>query len=406
MARRSTVARRGLPDALRRPLRRLYQTIADSRISTSRSGAYGSAVSRVTRTVFGQRRIEPSGMTEILPELRVAVEIPWMTDFVQEGYKWPVKPVRTRFDGDGWFVQGAFRFGRVPGAMIAGDGRVFDRRGRFVVESAPSHLSRVINPGPLRPPVSRRIDGTVLNLNWWAGNGNIYHWNRDVLSRAFVLRHLVDEEIVLLLPLDAREHQRHAAAQLVSMFPSCRVDAIGEGEWVEVAECIVPTQAPYRLGSGYLHPEVASFVRDVNIAGVDTDGPPIGVAYVSRAKSLHRKIRNEHELVDRLRSEAGAEILELEDLGYREQMALLQRVGTLVGVYGEGLTHAYFTRGRGLVEVHNGNSRETHFATLAMSRGIPYAQVQGGECDRRQDFDLDARGRDEVLRAIAQLEAR
>lgn len=345
-------------------------------------------------------------MTEVIPASRVDVGVPWMTAFVQESYKWPVRPVKTSLDGDRWFVQGAFRYGRVPNAMVAGDGRVFDRRGRFVVDSAPSHLGRVINPGPLRPPLSRRIEGTVLNLNWWAGNGNIYHWNRDVLSRAFVLRHLADEEVVLLLPRDARPHQQHAASQLATMFPTCTIDVLGDGEWVEVGQCIVPSQGPYRLGSGYLHPEVASFVRDVNLTGLAPDGPSIDVAYVSRAKSLHRKIRNEHELVDRLRSEAGAEILELEDVPYRQQMALMQRVGTLVGVYGAGLTHAYFTCGSGLVEVHNGNTRETHFATLAMSRGVPYAQVQGGECDRRQDFDLDARGRDEVLRAVARFSPR
>ncbi len=351
--------------------------------------------------MFGSRRLAEGSLETLVPAARVEVAQPWMDAFVQENYKWPVRSIRTPIDGDRWFVQGAFRCGRVKGALVAGDGRVFDHRGRFLVESAPSHLSRVINPGPLRPPLTRRIEGPVLNLNWWVGNANIFHWNRDVVSRAFILRHLSDLPVTLVLPGPMRPHQYHAATRLTAMFPACRVVELGDGEWIEVEECILPNQGPYPLGSGYLHPEVAAFVRDVNILGVALDGPPIPVAWVSRAKSKLRRIRNEAEIVEALRGITDVKVLELEDIDYPSQMALMQRVGVLAGVYGAGLTHAYFTRGEGLVEVHNGNSRETHFATLAQSRSIPFAQVQGGECDRNQDFEVDSEACEAVVLAVA-----
>lgn len=395
--------RQWLGRILRRRLRRLYQLLADSSVSTSRSGRLGAMVSRATRAVFGSRRIDRHALSTLIPSARVEVEYPWMSAFVQEDYKWPVRVIHTPIDGDRWFAQDPFQFGRVEGALVAGDGRVFDRRGRFLVDSAPSHLSRVIHPGPLHPPVSQRIEGTVLPLNWWAGTNNIYHWNRDVLSRAFVLRHLADTPVTLVFTRHMWSHQKHAASQLANLFPKCRVAHVDYGEWIHVDECIVPTQGSHRLGSGYLHPDVARFVRDVNIAGVEPSGSPIPVAWVSRAKSKHRRITNEEDVVRSLQRVADVSVLELEEYDYPSQMALMQRVDVLAGVFGAGLTHAYFTRGAGLVEVHSGNSRETHFATLAMSRSMPYVQVLGGECERNQDFEVDAAARDSVVRAVAEM---
>lgn len=353
-----------------------------------RFGQMPRRLASLSRKIFGEITVDRIGSIELVPASLVRVNS-HTSGFEQERYKWPVDTIHTPFDSERRFLQGAFCYAYVTQAVIAGDGRVFDSDGRFVRDSAASHIAKVINPGPLKPKVSRSVDGPVLNLNWWSGSENIFHWNRDVLSRAFVLRHLERNSITLLVPETCAEYQTHAVHQLRRAFPACRVEPLAFGEWVRVEECLVPSQAPYYIGSGYLHSEVASFVREVNIAGIATNGATIPVAYVTRANSKHRRIRNEEKLLESLREVVDIEVLSLESYSYKEQMSLMQRVDVLVGVFGAGLTHAYFTRGGGLIEVHNGDSRETHFLTLALSMGIPYEQVIGGPSDVHQDFEID-----------------
>jgi hypothetical protein len=78
----------------------------------------------------------------------------------------------------------------------------------------------------------------------------------------------------------------------------------------------------------------------------------------------------------------------------------------LAGVYGAGLVHMLFTRKGGVVEIHNGDSMETHFSTLAAGCSVPYYLVQGGPADRAQDFALSRPQTDVLIatleRAIAQ----
>jgi len=378
-----------------RPLRRIYQLLLGYQI-------FARYFPSFTRKLFGEVTVDELNPKVILPEHRVAANSTGSSDFVEETYKWPVSTVVTPFEYETSFLSGAFRFVKLDKAVIAGDGRVFDANRRFIVDSAASHLNSVFHPGKFQPIPTRIINGVVLNLNWWPGTGSIYHWNRDVLSRAFVLTKFADQPITLVFPSPMTPFQKHAASQLVKLFPLCQIQTLELGEWVQVDECIVPSAAPYKRGSGYLHPEVAEFVRKVNVFEVAESGSEITVAFVSRSKAGHRRIRNENVLLSEMRSHMSVQVFHMEDFDCPSQMAIVQRVRVLVGAFGAGLTYANFTKGSGLVEIHNGDSRETHFATFALSRNIPYAQIQGGMSDAMQDFELDELARAKVTEAVMQ----
>lgn len=321
---------------------------------------------------------------------------------VEEDYKWPVTVKRIAAPAEG-HRHPALLLGRIDGATIAGDGRVFDRRHRLIMDSVATHPRTAFNPGPFVRDRSALRVGLHLSLNWWSGIGNIYHWHRDVLSRAYVLTRIGAERATLVVSDQLLEYQRHGIGNLVAMLPGTRVLAVPFGSRTRAETVLVPSLVPYLEGSGWLHPEIARFVRDVTLHGVKGSGPELPILLVSRAGCPHRRLANEDELADRLGSVAPVTVVEMERLAFRDQVALASRARVVVGVFGAGLTHAYVSRGGGLLEIHNGRSRETHFATLAASLDTPYAQVLGTESDERQDFALPSAGLDAAVTAVRRM---
>jgi hypothetical protein len=78
-------------------------------------------------------------------------------------------------------------------------------------------------------------------------------------------------------------------------------------------------------------------------------------------------------------------------------------VRVLTGVYGAGLVHLLFTRQEGLLELHNGDSKETHFSTLSVGCDSPYMMVRGGPADDLQDFRLGVQGTKELISALSEM---
>jgi capsular polysaccharide biosynthesis protein len=114
---------------------------------------------------------------------------------------------------------------------------------------------------------------------------------------------------------------------------------------------------------------------------------------------------NESEVLERLNERVPINVLRIEELEWRDQIAAMMSTRVLVGVYGAGLVHMLFTRGDGVVEIHNGDSAETHFVTLAAGCGIPFVSVQGGPADRMQDFSLNSAQTDVLINATEQMAA-
>lgn len=371
--------------------------VGSSLVSGMRAVVGSGAVRRASLAVFGRRWVGSMAHEQLLPTTPIPATgnqpggAGALVELVEEDYKWPVRVKRSPAPSGG-HRHPPLLLGRVAGAILAGDGRVFDARYRLVMDSVATHPRKAFNPGPLVPAPRHRHPGPFLSLNWWSGIGNVYHWHRDVLSRAYALTRIGEECATLVVPEGMLEYQRHGVDNLVAMLPGTRVLPVPFGSRTRVETALVPSLVPYLEGSGYLHPEVARFVRDVTRFGVDSTGPEVPILLVSRAGCPHRRLANEAELADRLREVASVTVVEMEQLAFRDQVALAARARVVAGVFGAGLTHAYVSRGAGVLEVHNGRSRETHFATLAASLGIPYAQILGTESDERQDFALGAGG--------------
>lgn len=339
----------------------------------------------------------------VLGPLDVRFDSPRVDAFVQETYKWPKRVLSVPVGRNGVFRDPGVAVVRLPSAIVAGDGRSFDRNHRLVAESLATHDYQAVNFGPWTQRPDTEIDGLVINLNWWSGNTNVYHWLRDVFPRAFALTHLTaGESVTIIGPTAPTPFQQYGFDALLKRFPGAQYVGLDYGRKVRVESLLQPCMAPYVRGCGYLRPEVARFVRDTHLAGVVPATLPASHTYISRANTSSRRLVNEPEVLDRIGERVPVNVLRIEELPWREQLATMAATNVLSGVYGAGLVHTLFTRGGGVVEIHNGDSAETHFATLAAGCGVPFESVQGGAADRVQDFSLSRRQTD-VL--IATLEA-
>lgn len=356
----------------------------------------------ISRFIFGTSSIHAMKYQQLLPSTTYATEQFGMLCLEEENYKYPVKIKRSSCNC-GHHLQPEFGYGCVVDGVVSGDGRVFDRRHRLVSESVASHHQPqyASNPGILRTRKASQKSGCALNLNWWSGNTSFYHWNRDVFSRAFVVTALdPSTPLNVVIPPNRLPFQEYALNQLSMIYGNIHLIEQHLGEWTRYDEVVVPRCNSTDVGSGFLHPEVADFIRSVNFYNIPETTEKVPVLYISRAKASHRRLLDEGLLIERLSRIVPLKVVSIEDFSYVEQMRLMSGVGVLVGPFGAGLTNILFTKRLALVEIHNSDSRETHFATLSLACKSRYVQIRGGRSDLYQDFYLGQLGIDAVCKAV------
>jgi capsular polysaccharide biosynthesis protein len=376
---------------VKRVAKRLFQSLP---------GPLDRLVRASGRRVFGVRH-HRSKADSVLGPLDVRFDSPRVDAFVQETYKWPKRVLSASVGKAGVYRDPGVAVVCLSGAVVAGDGRTFDRNHRLVAESLATHDYQAVNFGPWTQRPDMDIDGLAINLNWWSGNTNVYHWLRDVFPRAFVLTHLsADEPFTIIGPTAPTPFQQHGFDALLRQFPGARYVGLDYGRKVRVETLLQPCMASYVRGCGYLRPEVARFVRETYLADVTpaTLGAPH--TYISRANTSSRRLLNEAEVLERIAERTPLNVLRIEELPWRDQLAVMAATNLLAGVYGAGLVHMLFTQGGGVVEIHNGDSAETHFSTMAAGCGVPFISVQGGPADRNQDFALSVAQTDVLITAL------
>jgi capsular polysaccharide biosynthesis protein len=352
------------------------------------------------RRVFGVRSYW-SEASVVLEPIDVSFTVPPVTSFVQETYKWPKQVIATPVGARGVYRDLGVGIAHLNHAVVAGDGRVFDRDHRLVSESLATHDYQAVNFGPRTQRHNFALDGVAIALNWWSGNTNVYHWLRDVFARAFVLTSLQpDTPLTIVGPSVPTPFQQYSFDALLSRFPQARYLGLHYGHKVVIEQLLQPAMPPYVRGCGYLRPEVASFIRETLSAGIAPADLSSPHTYISRARTASRRLVNESEVLDRVTSRVPMNVVRIEEFAWRDQLAAMMSTNVLAGVYGAGLVHMLFTRGGGVVEIHNGDSAETHFSTMAAGCGVPFISVQGGPADRNQDFALSVAQTNVLITAL------
>lgn len=94
--------------------------------------------------------------------------------------------------------------------------------------------------------------------------------------------------------------------------------------------------------SGHYHPEHLKATREWAISRIGlVPAKPERKIYVTRRNARARRVLNEDYVEKKLKSR-GFECLDLDNIGFREQVVIFSECAELVGIHGAGLTNAIF----------------------------------------------------------------
>lgn len=198
---------------------------------------------------------------------------------------------------------------------------------RFLAIAYGSRLTRRLVP--------LSADKTYIAVhNLWSSG--YYHWITEALARLQPVEHLLDRATVLLPPWGAlrdtmvRSLQRMGVREVEEFPPDANVLA---------PNLILPSNPPRHRETSRSSIE---FIRSRILGGSEPAEGPRRV-FISRAHSPGRKIVNEEEVAELL-SRRGYTRVFAEEMGFDQQVAMMQAAEVVVSQHGAGLANILFMR--------------------------------------------------------------
>jgi capsular polysaccharide biosynthesis protein len=221
---------------------------------------------------------------------------------------------------------------------------------------------------------------------------NYSHWLTAHLPKLLLLaaRGGLDE---VLLPPDRPEFIDRSM-QLVGLEPGTFA-TFDPSRPLEVAELTL-------LGTDRFRPELLRMVGDATPSL--TSERPSRRVFISRAGAARRRLVNEEELWPLLQG-AGFERVSMEELGFEEQVRLMQETAVLVAPHGAGLTNMLFCApGTHIVEIASLGFPNPNFYALASAMKHRYwllpADALGDEHPLERDLRVDAGAVESLLAQV------
>lgn len=331
---------------------------------------------------------------------------------LQSGYLLPFPPEQARFlvlcahsfnhavDYSRGYWQKEISLVFLPHATLLGHTGALVLEGKLVVESVFDQLRLSKSPAFRSPallwPETRKGTFTSLMHLPWAEKSN-YHWFLDCLPRLYTLLQQVRKPVNLVIPENIPPFQLETLRFVLNQNPLFTLVKIKTNEKWQVEEFLLPSFISNHY-SGYLPPPVSNLIRRQVWQGYQV-GQVAGTRsrlYISRAKATKRRLVNESQVADLLRT-FHFQVVYAEDLSYRDQVALFYDAEIVVGVHGAGLTNILFGQQLTLVELHPEDMVRSHYFMICKALNFPYHYLIGDKATSRQDFGVDIAALEEIL---------
>lgn len=227
----------------------------------------------------------------------------------------------------------------------------------------------------------RNIGGRALWITDEWGGG-YFHWLADSLTRLYAVREEA-RGMTLLLP----QLQKSLGFVMPSLAPFGLRDVrfVAPDETLVCERLVVPM---HTAPSGHYDEEILGGVRRLML---DAYGAPFSTnggerLYISRARSLKRRIANEEEVVRVVRG-FGFRVVYAEDYTFEEQVEMASSARFFVSNHGAGLTNMLFVRdgGRVLELRHQTDNVNNCYFTMASALGLEYFYQTCPSDDPAQD---------------------
>lgn len=268
--------------------------------------------------------------------------------------------------------------------------RAFDRwRNEFYLLLAADGRSLGVRGTGLRaehrPGLKERRASDVAKSGAWIlgqWKENYFHWTTEILPRvlALVEAGLGDRTV---LPV-THAADGFMAESLQNLSPSVQDSPSFAADRMEFEELFLADSGA---------PNGTLLRRLARALGGAPSASPSRRIFVSRAGAERRRLRNEGDLVKRLKP-IGFEPVQLESLSWREQVGLMGETAILVAPHGAGLANALFLPpAAAVVEILDPAYTVPCFFDLSVSIGLQYRYVLGVAGESRpgewRDFSVE-----------------
>lgn len=254
----------------------------------------------------------------------------------------------------------------------------------FLIESSPEpemfNYEKIQNL-VLWPKVERVHKKIVMAYNRWTPN-NYYHWLLEYLPKISVFidppnaefSDLFSEAKIILPPSPTQWMLKFL--DMLGVNEDRIVQPTGRQLRVDQLIFIPGFEQPYNVPLWAI-----KWLRDRFSSYIYTSDPKKKRIYVSRRKAIHRRVRNEDEMIAFL-SKYGFDEYILEDMSLEEQIALFSQAEIVVGPHGAGFSNLIFSTNATLIDLFEPTHVHPCFFNLCHDTGQDYWYVMGEKADR------------------------
>jgi len=218
-------------------------------------------------------------------------------------------------------------------------------------------------------PKSRLLTGRIAIGVTPEASGNYYHWLLDLVPRVLLLKHAAQNFSnydALLLNGSRANYEREILAALG--VPPEKIRYVDSRERFQIASAVFPS-----MDINVIAPWKVHGLRDLPFSGKQNQHRRL---YLSRARAAVRRIANENEISEILRHR-NFEIVEAENLSWREQANLFAGASVIVAPHGAALANIVFCKpGTRVVEISTRAGYGDWYWQLAAVAGLSYEVLE------------------------------
>lgn len=248
-------------------------------------------------------------------------------------------------------------------------------------------------------PKSRLLSGRIAIGVTPEASGNYYHWLLDLVPRVLLLKHAAQNFSnydALLLNGSRANYEREILAVLG--VPPEKIRYVDSRERFQIASAVFPS-----MDINVIAPWKVHGLRGLPFSGEQNQHRRL---YLSRARAAVRRIANENEISEVLRHR-NFEIVEAENLSWREQANLFAGASVIVAPHGAALANIVFCKpGTRVVEISTRAGYRDWYWQVAAVAGLSYevleAQRSGSFSGPYENADMIV-GRENLQRLLESL---
>lgn len=238
----------------------------------------------------------------------------------------------------------------------------------------------------------KKLDSAYYVAN--SNSKNFFHWFLDVLQKLEFLEHnyrIAADKAVVIIPSN---HQADFMVSSLSAF-DFRFFQQGNDQLVLVKNLmVVPDLAPTGNYRKQVVMNLRKRLRNCFLSELD-ESVQVKRVYITRKNAKVRKIINEDDLLPKLR-EFGFKVIDMDALGFKQQIQVMLGAEMLVSLHGAGLTHMLWMKDRGRVlEIRaSGDCHNNCYFTLASDLELDYyyalaEKTDGTQNTQQADYIID-----------------